>query len=76
MADEARIETKKQQNIAATWNIEPDRAPIDSEENKTIKTKEANKYPGEAKVILLKTLKDSEEARAKFKLEAQQAMAI
>ena len=76
MADEARVETQKQQNIAATWKYWGWKSTHGYRRHKTIKTKEANNYPGEAKVILLKTKKDSEEARAKFKLEAQQAMAI
>ena len=37
---------------------------------------EAKRSAEEAKLILLKTKKDSEEAIARFKLEAEQAMAI
>ena len=60
-ADEARVETEKQQNNAANANIEAEKAPTDTEKA-TLETKEANNYAEEAKhsvreamVILLKT---------------------
>ena len=81
-AEEAKVETKKQQNIAANENIEAEKAPTNTEKA-TLETEEDKNYAEEAKhsaeeakVILLKTQKDYEEAKAKFKLEAEQAMAI
>ena len=80
-AEEAKVETKKQQNIAANENIEAEKATTDSEKA-TLKVEEAKddaeeaKHSAEeAKVTLLKTKKDPEEAIAKFKLEAEQAKA-
>ena len=62
-AEEAKVETKKQQNIAANANIEAEKAPTDTEKA-TLETKEAKNYAEEAKhsaeeakVILLKTKK-------------------
>ena len=62
-AEEARVENKKQQNIAANANIEAEKAPTDIEKA-TIETEEAKNYAEEAKhsaeeakVILLKTKK-------------------
>ena len=34
-AEEAKVETKKQQNIAANANIEAEKAPTDNEKNHT-----------------------------------------
>ena len=82
-ADEAKVQTKKQQNIPAYSNYEAEKAPIDTE-IATLQTEEAKKYAEEAKhsaeeakVILLKNQKkDCEEAIAKLKLEAEKAKAI
>ena len=59
-----------------------EKAPTDTEKN-SFETEQARNYAEEgkhsaeeAKVILLKTKKDSEEAIAKFKVEAKKAMAI
>ena len=58
------------------------KAPTDTEKA-TLETEEAKQYAEEAqhsaqdaKVILFKTKKDYEEARPKFKLEAEQAIDI
>ena len=79
---EAKVETKKQQNIAANENIEAKKAPTDTEKA-TLETEEAKYYAEEAqhsaedaKVILFETKKDYEEARPKFKHEAEQDMDI
>jgi hypothetical protein len=61
-----------------------EKAPTDTKKSLTsLETEQARNYAEEgkhsaeeAKVILLKTKKDSEEAIAKFKFEAKQAMAI
>ena len=59
-----------------------EKAPTDTKKA-TLETEEAKYYAEEAqhsaenaKVILFKTKKDYEEARPKFKLEAEQVMAI
>ena len=62
-AKEAKVKTKKQQNIGANVNIEAERAPIDTKKS-SLETEEARNYTKEgkhsaeeAKVILLKTQK-------------------
>ena len=81
-ADEARVETKNQQNLAANANIKAEKAPTDTQKA-TLETVEADNYAKEvnqsakeAKVITLKTKKDLEKALAKFKVEVEQAKAI
>ena len=62
-AEEAEVETKKQQNIAVNANMEAEKVPTDTKKA-TLETKEAKNYAEEAKhsteeakVILLKTKK-------------------
>ena len=62
-AEEAKVETKKQQNIAAKENIEAEKAPSDTKKA-SLETEEARNYAEEGKhsaeeanVILLKTKK-------------------
>ena len=80
-AEEARVETKKQQHIAANAKSEAEKATCEAEKA-TLEAEEAKKAAEEAKhsaeeakVTSLKTRTDSEKAITKFKLEAEQAKA-
>ena len=72
-AEETRVETEKQQNIAANANSLAENATTDTGK---ATLEEAKHSAEEAKVILLKTKKYPKEALAKFKLKAEQAKAI
>ena len=54
-AEETKVETKNQQNIAANSNIEAEKAPTDTEKA-ILQTKEAKNYAGEAKHSALKKI--------------------